>query len=452
MLTPLPAVQVMRLLDLEPDPWQIEVLESSHPRMLLNCCRQAGKSTTVAILGLTAALYVKNTRVLLLSRSHRQSHELFRTLMSFWKRFELPPPRKKTEDEVEFANGSRIVSLPCREDTIRGFANVSLLIIDEAARVPDDIYGAVNPMLAVSKGRLIALSTPCGKRGFFYNAWARGGATWQRIEIPAERIPRIGAEFLECQRVELGESWYRQEYCCSFESLEGLVYPDFARCVVAAGAAPAGKLVGGIDFGFRNPFAALWGVLDRDGVLWLTGEHYARQKPLSYHAQRLPKAARWYADPAGASDIAELQYAGFKVSAGDNTLRTGIAAVTARLEAGTLKVLPRACPNLLAEAELYRYDDPLDRQDGCTEIPVDSDNHALAALRYLISMLDQHKMARQPGKPREAASTESEPARPKKPWLSADNDALFEKRYFPRDPLTGELMWPPEWFPWRIGR
>jgi len=29
-----------------------------------------------------------------------------------------------------------------------------------------------------------------------------------------------------------------------------------------------GRSVGGIDFGFRTPFAAVWGTLDRDGVLW----------------------------------------------------------------------------------------------------------------------------------------------------------------------------------------
>ena len=45
-----PAVQLMRNLGLEPDAWQIEVLEAGHPRLLLNCSRQGGKSTVVAIL------------------------------------------------------------------------------------------------------------------------------------------------------------------------------------------------------------------------------------------------------------------------------------------------------------------------------------------------------------------------------------------------------------------
>jgi hypothetical protein len=112
-------------------------------------------------------------------------------------------------------------------------------------------------MLAVSGGRLICLSTPYGKRGFFYEAWA-GREDWLRVEVPATRVKRIAPAFLEEERRALGESWFRQEYLCSFEALEGLVYPDFARCVVAkVPARLGGRQVGGIDFGFRNPFAAV---------------------------------------------------------------------------------------------------------------------------------------------------------------------------------------------------
>ena len=61
---------------------------------------------------------------------------------------------------LELANGSRVVSLPGDEKNIRGYSGVTLLVIDEAARVADELYYAVRPMLAVSQGRLVALSTP----------------------------------------------------------------------------------------------------------------------------------------------------------------------------------------------------------------------------------------------------------------------------------------------------
>jgi len=411
-----PAVRLMRHLGLEPDPWQLAVLESGHPRQLLNCCRQAGKSTTVAALALAEALFATTRAlVLLVSRSHRQSRILFDMVTDFHRRLGKPLLLRRTADELVLKDGSRIVSLPCKEETIRGYSGVTRLIIDEASRVPDNLYRTARPMLATSRGRLVCLSTPYGRRGFFHKAWADGGPDWMRVEVPAAKVARIPPEFLEEERRELGESWFRQEYCCSFEALEGLVYPDFARCVVPAGeTVPEGRRVGGIDFGFRNPFAAVWGVLDRDGVLRLTGEHYARQMPLSDHARHLPRAVTWYADPSGATERCELRCAGFTVLEGDNALRPGIAAVSARLENGTLRVLEGRCPNLLAEAGLYRYGG-----DG-GEAPVNEHNHALAALRYLVSRLDARHMARN----RDGPAPPPAPRR-QRPWLRLDNEVLW---------------------------
>jgi hypothetical protein len=388
----------MLSLGLTPDPWQIEVLECAHRRLLLNCARQSGKSTVVAVLALAEAICTPGTKVLLLSRSHRQSTELFRIVSGYYRRLKSPLLERRTQHELGPANFSRVVCLPCREDTIRGYSDISILVIDEAARVPDDLHRAVRPMLAVSGGRLICLSTPYGKRGFFHDCRTRGGADRHRIEVPAERVTRIAAEFLEEERRALGESWFNQEYRCSFEALEGLVYPDFARCVVPGPEPQGGSRLGGIDFGFRNPFAALWGAV-KDGVLILTDEHYCRSKPLSHHAAHLPRDVMWYADPAGANERAELNCAGFKVREGNNSLRPGIAAVSARLDNGTLRVPAGRCPNLLAEAGLYRYSD--EAHEHLAEVPVDEHNHALAALRYLISGLDRWKMART-GKPTSA--------------------------------------------------
>ena len=423
-----PAIDLMYSLGLDPDPWQLQVLESRDLWLLLNCSRQAGKSTVVAVLALAEALFKNGALIVILSRSHRQSAELFRLVLDMHRRLGAPMTTRKNAQELVLANHSRIVCLPCREETIRGFAHVDVLIIDEAARVPDDVYRAVRPMLAVSRGRLICLSTPYGKRGFFWNAWARGGADWARIEVPAQRIPRISAAFLEAERRALGESWFRQEYCCSFEALEGLVFPDFARCVVPGPAPTGGRPVGGIDFGFRNPFAAVWGTLDRDGVLWLHGEHYSRRKPLSYHASKLPRNVMWYADPSGATERTELRLADFKIAKGDNALRPGLARISARLEAGTLKVVDGACPNLLAEAALYRYsDDPAERK---AEVPVDEHNHALSALRYLLSRLDARRMTTRPSSSEDAPPPDDEPAdaapQPRqRPWLRLDNEQLW---------------------------
>ena len=227
-----PILSVMHKLGLEPDDWQLDVLEGNHRRLLLNCSRQAGKSTAVAVLSMIEALTVRGAVILLLSRTKRQSAELFRTVADSFVRLQAPWVKRMTLHELELKTGSRIISLPCSADTIRGYSGVHMLVIDEASRVPDDLYRTVRPMLAASAGKLICLSTPNGKHGFFYEAWAHGGDDWARIEVPASKVPRISPEFLAEERRCIGEMWYRQEYECSFEALEGMVYPSFARCIV----------------------------------------------------------------------------------------------------------------------------------------------------------------------------------------------------------------------------
>lgn len=131
--------------------------------------------------------------------------------------------QKPTHLELTLSNGSRIVSLPENEEGIRGFSSVALLVIDEAARVSDELYLAVRPMLAVSHGRLIALSTPFGRRGWFYEEWI-GINNWNRTQIPATEVPRISKAFLEEERRALGERWFGQEYLLEFNETFGAVF------------------------------------------------------------------------------------------------------------------------------------------------------------------------------------------------------------------------------------
>ena len=106
--------------------------------------------------------------------------------------------------------------LPGKHQTVRGYASVNLLLIDEAAWVPEEMYRAVTPMLAVSGGDLWMMSTPAGKRGFFREEWDRGGPLWTRVSVPATECPRISQEFLAEERRRKGERVFRQEYMCEF--------------------------------------------------------------------------------------------------------------------------------------------------------------------------------------------------------------------------------------------
>jgi hypothetical protein len=149
---------------------------------------------------------------------------LFRKVINFYRSLENSvPPEQESALRLQLENGSRIISLPGKEGTIRGYSGVTLLIVDEAARVSDDLYYSIRPMLAVSGGRLMALSTPFGKRGWFWEEW-RGNGDWLRIKVTAEECPRISKEFLEEERQHLGTWWFNQEYLCEFLDSQTAVF------------------------------------------------------------------------------------------------------------------------------------------------------------------------------------------------------------------------------------
>jgi hypothetical protein len=226
-------------LGFTPDPWQESVLRWTGKRLLMNCSRQSGKSTTAAILGLHRALYHPKSLVLLVSPSLRQSSELFRKVTEFLGNLLVRP--KLLEDNklsCTLDNKSRILSLPSSEATIRGFSGANLIIEDESARVPDGLYKAVRPMLAVSNGKLILMSTPFGKRGHFFEEWTNNQG-WEKIEVKATECPRISPEFLEEERRSLGDWWFSQEYMCEFmETLDNLFSYDLINKAVSSDIKP----------------------------------------------------------------------------------------------------------------------------------------------------------------------------------------------------------------------
>jgi len=223
-----------------PDAWQAQLLRSQSRWILLNCCRQSGKSTTTAIVALHQAIYDPGL-VLCVSPSLRQSRELFAKVIGFLKSIEpVIPLEEDNKSSCELSNGSRIVSLPGDPDTVRGYSAPKLVITDEAAYVSDAMQAAIAPMLAVSCGRQIDMSSPNGRRGYFYENWVNGEGI-ERIKIIGRGCPRIGAEFLDKMRHKLGPLLFAQEFegefidaessAFSSEMIELALVNDFQRFI-----------------------------------------------------------------------------------------------------------------------------------------------------------------------------------------------------------------------------
>jgi Terminase large subunit, T4likevirus-type, N-terminal len=220
---------------LRPDAWQADLLRKAPVRTLLLCSRQSGKSQTTSGLALQVALTEPGSLVLLLSPSLRQSGELFRKVLDLYRRLGRPVPSLRPKDSalrLELTNGSRIESLPGTEGTVRSFSAVRLLAIDEAARVPDGLYYSVRPMLAVSQGSLIALSSAWAKQGWFYESWI-GKGDWHKVKVTAHQCPRLSPEFLREEEEALGPRWFSMEYLCEFtDAVDALFTEEDVRAAL----------------------------------------------------------------------------------------------------------------------------------------------------------------------------------------------------------------------------
>lgn len=228
------------------DTWQREVLTSYSKQIILLCSRQNGKSTACSLLALYEALYVTGSLTLVVAPSQRQSMETFRKIRDAYNALEgIPPPVMESSLRLELSNGSRVVVLPAKEANVRGFSGVDLLVIDEASRVPDDLYNALRPTMAVSNGRIVLLSTPFGSRGFYFREWSEG-ADWQRFKVTAAECPRIADTWLEKEKARIGSWWFSQEYECSFnDNIDQIFSTEDILAAISAEIEPLWQLNGG---------------------------------------------------------------------------------------------------------------------------------------------------------------------------------------------------------------
>jgi hypothetical protein len=234
---PTGAVEFAASVGFDPDPWQAEMLASEHPRKILCCGRQTGKSTVAAILSIHKALTRPGSTVLVVAPGERQAKLLFSKAASLYRRAGYPlPAHSERRTGLELSNGSVIEALPAVERTTRGYS-VDLLVVDEAAGVPDHDYHGILPALIATQGEQVLLSTPRGKRGFFHELWHSSATDdWQRVMVRSDEVPRIRTEDLEVFRRTMPEQFFRQEFFCEWLDTEGGLFSyDDIEAALAAG-------------------------------------------------------------------------------------------------------------------------------------------------------------------------------------------------------------------------
>lgn len=204
------------------DPWQADFLRSTSRRTLQLAARQVGKTTVTSLKAFHVATYEPGSLVLVVAPAERQSKEFVRGVRMLHRHLDGAVPLKaESVTKLELENESRIWALPGGDEGkgIRGISAPRLIIMDEAAQIPDALLGVLRPMMATNpNAEMIALSTPFGKRGWFYEAWTGGSPDWARVRVTTDMCPRITPEFLAEERRALGPTMFESEY--------GLVFHD----------------------------------------------------------------------------------------------------------------------------------------------------------------------------------------------------------------------------------
>lgn len=239
--------------------WQKAVLRDRATRICINGARQAGKSTIISSKACHMAKYRKGSLTVILAPTQKQSQEDMEKINSFLSRDPAYPERiKNNSEELKLENGSRILVLTASDDAARGFSNPDLIIFDEASRIDDSVYDAVRPMITNNLDAVIVeISTPNGKKGFFYNHFH--SQSWSRYEVrcpwdyvATSSLPTLRkttyhgidgvSYFLSPRHFNLTEQMevirggqggygmserkYRQEYCCEFVEAEAQVFAN----------------------------------------------------------------------------------------------------------------------------------------------------------------------------------------------------------------------------------
>lgn len=214
--------------DFDAFPYQKQALDCTEMRVLLNWGRRAGKTKITAARGIYEALWNDNMLVLIVAPSLKQSKIVFDEIRGFLNTSRRKFPELKLHElierenrlEVEFFNGSRIIALPGKPDTIRGYT-AKFIIVDEASRVDEELYHAITPMLSTKDqfgraGRLYLISTPFGVHNYFYRAYTEPKYGFKTFYVDSYANPTTDRNIIDLDKESMPTNMWEQEYLAKF--------------------------------------------------------------------------------------------------------------------------------------------------------------------------------------------------------------------------------------------
>ena len=210
--------------------WQKKILETEGD-ITIKGGRQIGKSEIVAELIIKRAKKYPNSRTLITSPSERQENYLLEKVKRvLGERYKYK--KRPTQKELHLANGSIIYKFPIGRTGIfvEGLSSIDFLYVDEAIHMAERPWDAILPMLAEPKKRglgwITLLSNTRGRPFGVFRDSFKEDSKYTKFSISAEDCPHISKEFLEAEKIRLGDSRYRMIWCGEFVETDFKFFPS----------------------------------------------------------------------------------------------------------------------------------------------------------------------------------------------------------------------------------
>jgi len=234
-----PLVFAKSLLGVKLFDYQKKILMSTDRRLHIRKGRQIGASFVLALKCVIWAILHPDSTIAVISPSQRQSSLVFRYIRDFFQSHELLKPEiankesRYSQTVIVLPNGSTIYSLPCGNDgrTIRGISipTGSIMIVDEAAFIPEKVWEAIDYFTAMG-GQEIISSTPLNKSGRFFDSSI--DPSFVHMHIPTWENPEISRQWIK-EKESLRS--YTNEIAGDFTSGEGKFFDaDMIRACINA--------------------------------------------------------------------------------------------------------------------------------------------------------------------------------------------------------------------------
>ena len=376
---------------------QAKIATDKHRFRVLRCGRRWGKTSLMAeeIKGIAIS---KPSRIAYIANNYQQARDI---MWEFLKKELRGAIIETNEARLEIKvrtikGGESLIVLRGWEsvENLRGQA-FDFLGLDEVAMMRNfwlNWQEVLRPTLTDKRGTALFASTPKGFNHFYdlCNLELKD-KEYKSFHFSSWDNPHLPKDELEKAKATLPPDRFAQEYEASFQKTQGLVYKEFDREKHLYEELPKDvfQKLGAVDFGYRNPAAVLdarWNI----EKLWIEDEWYKRERTDAQIADyvALQKFKEVYPDPENQGGIEELRIRRQNVKEvrkGAGSVKDGIQMIREMLIRGDLMINKR-CINLIAEFEMYSYDDDKGERNE-QENPLKANDHALDALRYLVSSL-----------------------------------------------------------------